>query len=132
MKLVKNSWTKLKHVRDLLNESGDMSPKTGVWMSRLSRGAIVAQCALFLGCELAIALMWFMKGATDPMWALNAVVTCGAAIFFLSWLLAMAIDKHFERVPTTEQFMKWAGLTALCRFVWNLTPTAILGNAVRA
>jgi signal transduction histidine kinase len=113
MKLLKNSWAGLKHTRDLLNEGSDMSPKTGVWISRLSRGAIIAQLALYLGCELALTVMWLLKGATDKMWAMNAVVTCGGAISYLSWLLAIAIDKHVERALTMEQFLKWAGLTAL-------------------
>lgn len=103
----------MKHTRDLINESGDMSPKTGVWMSRLSRGAIILQFGLLLGIELIFAILWFMKRPSDDTWALNVVATCGMTIFYVSWLLAMAIDKHFERAPTTEEFLKWAGLTAL-------------------
>ncbi|SFV04728.1 Histidine kinase-, DNA gyrase B-, and HSP90-like ATPase [Pseudoduganella namucuonensis] len=90
-----------------------MSPKTGVWMSRLSRGAIIAHSAMLLGSQLAVAAIWLIKKPTDKMWALNVAVTCGATIFYLSWLLAMMIDKHFERMPTTEEFRKWAGLAAL-------------------
>jgi hypothetical protein len=113
MELLKNSWTGLKHTRDLLNEGSDLSPKTGVWMSRLSRGAIIAQFALALGAELLIAAMFLMKKPTDGVWALNAGIACGLVIFYVSWLLAMAIDKHHDRVPTTEEFLKWAGLTAV-------------------
>ncbi len=90
-----------------------MSAKTGVWMSRLSRGAIIAQFSLFLLGEVVIAAIWFTKGFTDRMFAANVIAACGSVIFYLSWLLAMTIDKHFERVPTTGEFLKWAGWTAL-------------------
>ncbi|PWF48541.1 sensor histidine kinase [Massilia glaciei] len=113
MKYLKNSWAGLKHARDLINEGGDMSPKTGVWMSRLSRGAIIAQFTMVLGVVLLLVAVWFTKDQTDDTWALNAAVTCGVVVFFVSWLLAMAIDKHSERAPTTAEFLKWAGLTVL-------------------
>lgn len=113
MKLLKNSWSGLQHARGLLNEAGNMSPRTGVWVSRVSRGAIVANFALVLVSGLTIAAMWLVKKPTDPMWALIAVAACGTTISYVGWLLAMAIDKHVERVPTTEEFTQWAGLTAL-------------------
>lgn len=90
-----------------------MAPTTGVWMSRLSRGAIVANFSQVLVCVLVVAGLWFVNKPTDAIWALNAVVACGTVVYYLGWLLAMAIDKHLERVPTTEEFTKWAGLTAL-------------------
>ena len=112
MRLLTNSWASLKHARALINEGGDMSPKTGVWMLRLTRRARIAQSAMMVVTALGVATLWFTK-ANDENWAWNTVFMCGTAISYLSWLLAMLIDKHAERVSTTEEFLKWAGLTVL-------------------
>lgn len=104
----------LRVARDLINEGGDMSPKTGVWITRISGSAFKAQAVLTSIILLAMTAHWLFGGQQAEQWALVVLVTCTYVISAISTLLAKAIDDTSEAPPSNTLFFGWcSGLVIL-------------------
>ena len=113
MSILRKLWSGLRHAGVLIYQSNDMSPHTGVWITRISPGAVIAQFMFMASILIFNLLFWWYGGRTDKQWW-GLVMTCSAMpIAFVSTLVAHTLDKHPDRPPSSRVFLQWAGLTAL-------------------
>jgi len=113
MTILRAAWSGLRRAGQLLYQGHNMSPHTGVWITRISRGAVIGQL-LFMAVPMLIHLiMWRYGGGTEKQWAGTVMIFSGMPIALCSTLLAHALDKEPDRPPSSRVFLLWAGLTAL-------------------
>jgi signal transduction histidine kinase len=113
MTILQTTGAGLKRVRQLINQSNDMSPHTGVWVTRISREAAIFQFAFMaLGFMANLALLWVGE-RTEKQWAGTVMVFMAFAVALISTALAHALDRQPDRPPSSNVFMLWAGLTAV-------------------
>ncbi len=106
-------WNGVCHAGRLLYQGNDMSPHTGVWVTRISRGAVITQF-LFMAVALGVNfLLWFYGERSDRQWAGTVLIFCAMPVAFVSTSLAHLLDKQPDRPPSSRVFLLWAGLTAL-------------------
>jgi hypothetical protein len=113
MTILQTTWAGLKRARQIINQSNDMSPHTGVWITHISREAAIFQF-LFMAVVflMNLGLLWIGK-RTDKQWAGTVMVFMAFPIAMISTALAHALDRQPDRPPSSKVFMLWAGLTAL-------------------
>ena len=90
-----------------------MSPHTGVWITRISRGAVMTQFAFMAALLCANFLLWFYGNRSDKQWVATMLTSCAMPLAFVSTGLAHLLDKQPDRPPSSRVFLLWAGLTAL-------------------
>ncbi len=106
-------WRGLLRARDLFNESGDMSPKTGVWITRISRGAFATQLAFQLLSGGFLVWNWAAHGQTSAQWGLVAIVACTYAMAMVTTGLALAFDNGRDEPPDNAAFFGWCASAAV-------------------
>lgn len=113
MKLLTTGWRGLRHAGSLIYQGNDLSVQSGVWVTRISREAVVVQFLLIAVMAFANLLIWWSSGRADKPWIATALTFCMLPVALASTLVARALDKHPDRPPSTKVFAAWAALTAL-------------------
>ncbi len=113
MKLFQKAWNGVRRAGQLVYQGNDMSLNTGVWVTRISREAVVAQIVFSILVFGVNVLLWWSGGRGPKQWANLSMLTCAVVVGLLSTALAHALDKDPDRPPSLSTFLKWAGLTTL-------------------
>ena len=113
MNTLKAGWARFQHARELVSEGTDLSPKSGVWHTHVTRAAFAAS-ALTSASGLAVTVfIWWLLDRPAHLWVLITFVLCVIALSSVGKLIAVALDTDPGRPPTNQVFAAWAGLTAL-------------------
>ena len=113
MNILQNTWLGLRRAGELIYQGNDLSVRSGVWITRISRGALIAQFLIVIAILVFNLLVWWTAGRTEKLWIGCMLVFCALPLTLVSTVLAHALDKHPNRPPSMEAFILWAGLTAL-------------------
>ncbi|MEJ7806524.1 MAG: histidine kinase [Telluria sp.] len=113
MKLFHAGWRGLRRAGSVIYQGNDLSVHSGVWITRISREALVVQVLLMVAMAASNLLLWWSAGRTGKHWTGAVLVFCVVLIGLVSTMLAHALDKHPDRPPSTKVFATWAGLIAL-------------------
>jgi hypothetical protein len=113
MNLLKTLRAALLRAAQLVYQGNDLSVRSGVWVTRISRGAVVAQFLLVAVVFGAHLLVWWFGGRTEKQWMGCVLLMITVPVAVLGTAFAHALDKHPDRPPSLQVFMLWAGLTAL-------------------
>ena len=104
---------KLRRVSHLLGEASDVSPKSGVWTTHVTREAIVANTVLGLVVIGVLALAWWATGRPAFLTGMLIALVCVRVISLTGQAVAVMLDRHPDRPPSNRVFLMWAALTAL-------------------
>ncbi len=113
MKTLQAGLARLKRAGDLLSESTDISPKSGVWITHITRQAIAANIMLTVLLISCVALVWWASGRPPILWVALTLLVCAKAISLCGQAVALTLDTHPDRPPSSAVFLAWAALTAL-------------------
>ncbi len=112
MTFIHTTWAGLRHIGQAISQGNDLSPKSGVWVTRISRQAILGQYALYLAVLLFNVTLWWLGGRTPKLWMGLVMTVAVLPLALISAGVAHVLDKDPDRPPTTRTFLLWAGLTA--------------------
>ena len=113
MKLIHTGWRGLRRAGSLIYQGNDFSLHTGVWVTRISRGAVIVQFLVIAAVIAAHLLLWWRAGSGEKHWMSLIMMMCLLPISIISTGLAHALDKHPDRPPSNGVFAAWAGMTAV-------------------
>jgi sensor histidine kinase YesM len=113
MTMLSTTWRALRRAGQLIYQGNDMSPRSGVWVTRISREAVVAQVLCVFAILAVNLLAWWLGGKTEKLWVGFAMTVGVIPLALASTGLAHALDKQPDRPPSSAVFMLWAGLTVL-------------------
>ena len=113
MTIVNTVWGALQRAGQLIYQGNDMSPRSGVWITRISREAVLAQVLCMLAVLAFNVLLWWIGGRTEKLWLGIALTMSAIPLALVSTGLAHWLDKQPDRPPSNAVFWLWAGLTAL-------------------
>ena len=103
----------MRRAGSLLYQGNDLSVNSGVWVTRISREAVVVQF-LVIGAVVGVnLLLWWLAGRTDKHWTNSVMMSCVLPIVSVSTWLAHRLDTAPDRPPSNQAFATWAALMAL-------------------
>ncbi len=113
MKLLHAGWKGLRRAGSVIYQGNDLSVHSGVWVTRISREAVVGQ-VLVLAAMVAFDLyLWWSSGRLEKHWVISVLMNSALPIAFVSTVVAHALDRHPERPPSNKVFATWAALTVV-------------------
>ncbi len=112
--LLRAGWGALGRAGRVIYQSHDMSVRSGVWVTRISRPAAIAQVLSLIALVVGSTLLWWYTGRSEKQWATAVLMLAAAPLALASTGLAHWLDKQPDRPPTTRVFVTWAVLTVLC------------------
>ena len=113
MKLLNTLWKGLRRASSLIYQGNDLSVHSGVWVTRISREAVVVQFLLMAAIVAFELLMWWSSNRSPRRWTGIAMMLCVLPPVAVSTWLAHTLDKHPDRPPSNRIFAAWAALTAV-------------------
>ncbi len=113
MNILRSTWTGLRRAGELVYQGNDLSVRSGVWITRISREAVIAQFLFFAVMVGISAVVWWTGGRSEKNWIGLLIMLSAIPMMVASTAFAHALDKHPDRPPSMRVFMLWTALTAL-------------------
>ncbi|MEJ7806522.1 MAG: hypothetical protein WKG03_11470 [Telluria sp.] len=76
MKPIQAGWAALRRAGELVSQATDPSPKSGVWVTHITRPALFAGLLFSLGPLCLVALVWSATGRPEFLWGMLLVFGC--------------------------------------------------------
>ncbi len=113
MTTLQTGLARLRYAGDLISQGTDQSPQSGVWLTRITRAALLANILMWVALIGVFTLAWSLLGRPAHLWVLITLVVCGKPISIASLVVGALLDKYPDRPPSTSVFLGWAALTAV-------------------
>ena len=111
METLRAGW--FKRAGELVSQGLDMSPRTGVWHTHVSRRASLSIVLLSIGSLAFLVMAWLIEGRSTSTWHTIAAVSCTTVMSLISQAVTVSLDTDAGRPPSNRVFALWTALTAL-------------------
>lgn len=113
MKLLHTGWRALRKAGSLIYQGNDLSVHSGVWVTRISREAVVGQVLLVAVLVAFNLYLWWSSGRLERHWITVVMTSSLLPLLFVSTALAHLLDRHPDRPPSSKVFAAWVVLTVV-------------------